>query len=306
MLHRRTPLALATSLLVASLLAGCGGPPAVARGTVSIVAAENEYGSVAAQVGGRYVTVRSIESNPNTDPHDYEITPGVTAELSSAAIVIQNGVGYDAWIIPIEQATPSSHRRVIVAQDLLGWPASTPNPHLWYDPATMPLVASALVTDLSKLQPAHAAYFRSNEASFLKGLAAWRAQIAAFASENRGTSVATTEPVADYLLDAMGLHNLTPWSLQADVMNSVDPTAQDVAAEASLFAQHKVKVLVYNQQVTDALTASFIADAKANHIPVVAVYETMPTPGFTYQSWMRAELGALTRAIRDGVSTARL
>ena len=115
--------------------------------------------------------------------------------------------------------------------------------------------------------------------------------------------MATTEPVADYMLQAAGADNLTPFSLQADIMNGVDPSPQDVSLQTSLFAQHKVKVFVYNQQVTDTLTQTFITAAQSAHIPVIGVYETMPTPGFTYQSWMLAEVNALQKAVAHGVST---
>jgi zinc/manganese transport system substrate-binding protein len=89
-------------------------------------------------------------------------------------------------------------------------------------------------------------------------------------------------------------------------MNGTDPSAQNVALERSLFTQHKVKVFLYNQQVTNSLTESFITLAKANGIPVVGVYETMPVPGFTYQSWMLAEVQALQKAVATKVSTEHL
>jgi zinc/manganese transport system substrate-binding protein len=112
--------------------------------------------------------------------------------------------------------------------------------------------------------------------------------------------------VADYLLRALGADNKTPWAFQADVMNGTDPSAQDVAVERSLFTNHEVKVFLYNQQVTDSLTESFIALARANHIPVVGVYETMPEPGYRYQSWMQAEARALRAAVADHVSSEHL
>ena len=128
-------------------------------------------------------------------------------------------------------------------------------------------------------QPAHASYFKANATAFISSLAAWNNAIAAFKAKYPNTPVATTEPVADYMLQAIGADNLTPFAFQADIMNGTDPSAQDVAVERSLFTQHKVKVFVYNQQVTDSLTESFITLAQANGIPVVGVYETMPVPG---------------------------
>jgi zinc/manganese transport system substrate-binding protein len=220
--------------------------------------------------------------------------------------VVQNGVGYDTFMTTIENAAPSSSRKVIVVQDLLGLPTDTPNPHLWYKPETMPAVANAIAADLAALQPAHAAYFKANAAAFISSLTAWDNAIAAFKAKYPNTPVATTEPVADYMLQAAGADNLTPFAFQADIMNGTDPSAQDVAIERSLFTQHKVKAFLYNQQVTDSLTESFITLAHANGIPVLGVYETMPVPGYDYQSWMLTEVQDLQKAVADKVSTEHL
>jgi zinc/manganese transport system substrate-binding protein len=193
-----------------------------------------------------------------------------------------------------------------VVQNLLGLPTATPNPHLWYEPSTMPAVANAIAADLAALQPDHASYFKANAAAFVNSLTAWDNAIAAFKARYPGTAVATTEPVADYMLQAAGVDNLTPFAFQADIMNGTDPSAQDVAAERSLFTQHKVKAFLYNQQVTDTLTESFVTLAHANGIPVVGVYETMPVPGYDYQSWMLTEVQDLQKAVANGVSTEHL
>ena len=289
------------------LCSGCGATSAQVRpGTIAVVAAENQYGNVAAQIGGTDVSVTSVESNPNTDPHSYEVSPSVAQEIGTAQLVIQNGIGYDDFMTKIESASPNPARRVINVQHLLGLPDSTPNPHLWYDPTTMPKVADALAADYTALQPAHAAYFQANAASFIASLGPWRQAIAAFKAEYSGTPVATTEPVADDMLEAAGADNLTPFRFQADIMNGVDPSPQDLSFQTGLFNQHRVKVFVYNEQVTDSLTQSFINDAQSAGIPVMGVYETMPTPGFTYQSWMLAEVDALHNAVADRVSTTRL
>jgi zinc/manganese transport system substrate-binding protein len=245
-------------------------------------------------------------SDPSTDPHTFKASPAVAREITAARLIVQNGVGYDNWAATIENAEPGPGREVINVQRLLGLPDSTPNPHLWYKPSTMPAVAGAIAADLGKIDPGHAAYYTANAARFTASLAAWNGAIAAFRSAHPATPVATTEPVADYLLQAAGAVNLTPWTFQADIMNGTDPSPQDVSLQRSLFTQHKVKVFLYNQQVTDALTESYIRLATENGIPVVGVYETMPTPGYTYQSWMLAEVGALSKAVTAGTSTQEL
>ena len=311
-------LAVALPLAAALLASACSSSPASPGGgggtsaaaasstTIMAIGAENEYADVIAQVGGKYVRASSIMSNPNTDPHTFEASPAVAREISAADLIVQNGVGYDDWATTIENAAPSTARKVINVQQLLGLPNSTPNPHLWYKPTTMPAVANAIATDLAQIDPAHASYYKANAAAFIASLTAWTKAIATFAAAHPDTPVATTEPVADYMLQAAGADIMTPWTFQADIMNGTDPSPQDTAIEKSLFTQHKVKVFLYNQQVTDALTESFISLARANGIPVVGVYETMPTPGFDYQSWMLAEVNALSKAVTGKVSTEHL
>ncbi len=287
-------------------LAGCGSATTASDGRILAVGAENQYANVIEQIGGRYVQVSAIESNPNTDPHTFEASPSVAETVAAAKLIVQNGVGYDTYMNKIESASENSTRQVIVAQKLLGLSESTPNPHLWYKPETMPAVARALVTALSKLQPAHAAYFQANADRFDSSLQPWYAAIARFKARYPNTPVATTEPVGDYMLEAAGTKNETPFALQADIMNGVDPAPQNVTLQQGLFAGRNVKVFVYNQQVTDSLTESFLAEAKQHGVPVVGVYETMPTPGYDYQTWMLAEVGALERAVADKASTQKL
>jgi len=307
--RRRSAIVAGGVAALALAAAGCGSSGASTgsgSGVINAIGAENEYANVLGQIGGRYVHVSSILNNPNTDPHTFESSPKVAQEVTAAELIVQNGVGYDDFMSKIESASPNPNRKVIVAQDVLGLPDSTPNPHLWYDPKTMPAVAKAMASDLSAIQPAHKAYFQANLTKFDKSLTPWLNAIAAFKAKYPGTPVATTEPVADYMLQAAGTDNLTPFAFQADIMNGVDPSPQDIALQDGFFTQHKAKVFVYNQQVTSSLTQSFLKLAKANDIPIVGVYETMPVPGYNYQNWMLAEADAVYGALSNGTSSPKL
>jgi zinc/manganese transport system substrate-binding protein len=290
-------------------LASCssGGSSATAKpGFINAVGAENEYANVLEQIGGRYVSVSSILDNPNTDPHTFEANPSVAQEVSGAELIVQNGVGYDGFMDKIESASPNPTRKVIVAQHVLGLPDDTPNPHLWYDPKTMPAVARAMADDLSALDPGRRSYFRARLTAFDNSLQPWFAAIASFKAAHPGTPVAVTEPVADYLLQAMGANIVTPFAFQADIMNGVDPSPEDVTLEDGFFTNHQATLFCYNQQVVDGLTTSIRQTAQRAGVPVVGVYETMPTPGYNYQSWMMAEVTAIRAAVEHGTSTEHL
>jgi zinc/manganese transport system substrate-binding protein len=304
---RRRSVALGLVAATAAVLSACGaaGSPANLHGRILAVGAENEYANVISQVGGRYVDAVAVMSNPNTDPHTFEASASVAQTVSRARLVIQNGLGYDGFMNKIESASQSASRRVIDVQDLLRLPSSTRNPHLWYSPRTMPAVARAIAADLGALAPAHTAYFKARAALFVASLRPWTRALAAFARRYPHATVATTEPVGDDMLQAAGVRNLTPFSLQADIMNGTDPAPQAVSLQDRLFSERRVTAFVYNQQVTDSVTDGFLAAAARAHVPVVGVYETMPT-GYDYQSWMMAELTALRRAVAHGTSTRTL
>lgn len=300
----------AALLLAASLaVGGCGRGGAatghVKAGVIRAVGAESEYANVISQIGGRYVSVTAIMSNPSSDPHSFEANPGVAQAVAAAKLIVQNGAGYDGFMDKIESGAGTPGRTVIDVRRLLELPADVRNPHLWYDPATMPKLAQRLVEVLSALERRHAAYFAANARHFNASLKPWRQAIARFRREHGGTPVATTEPVGDYLLQAAGAENMTAWQLQADIMNGVDPAPQEISAEQDLLTGHRIKAFLYNDQVTDTVTQSFLTLAATNHIPVVGVYETMPR-GHSYQSWMLDEIRALTRAVTTGRSTRSL
>ncbi|HEY5110798.1 MAG TPA: zinc ABC transporter substrate-binding protein [Acidimicrobiales bacterium] len=305
--HVRRAAAIGLALAMAGVvLSGCGTAPSITKGVVQAVGAENEYANLIRQIGGRYVEVRAVMSNPNTDPHTFEVSTSVAQEVSSAQLVVQNGVGYDTFMNQLESAAPSTSRHVIEVQSLVGLPNDTKNPHLWYNQKTMSKVAHAVRTELSSLQPEHANYFTARLKTFDTSMAGLTSAETAFRAKFAGVKVATTEPVADYLLQSLGLVNESPFRFQADVMNGIDPSPEDLAFQQSLFTHHKVKVLCYNAQVSSPVTQSLRSLAQSSGVPVVAVYETMPTPGYDYQSWMLAEIAALTKAITTSTSTENI
>ena len=290
------------------LLTGCGTRQAVtqtslaANKVIQAVGAENEYADVISQIGGQYVSVVGIMSDPNVDPHTYEASTQDAALIAGASLIVENGLGYDDFMDKLEAASPSSSRTVIVAAQVLGDPATTSNPHLWIDPKTMPKVAAAIAQSLETQLPDQTQYFASRLATFDNSLNDWNKDLADVQQGYAGASVAVTEPVADYMLQAAGMNIKTPWGFQAAVMNGTDPSPQDVQTQENLLSQRQVKAFIYNQQAVDDVTTALMKLAKDSNIPIVGVYETMP-PGLTYQTWMEQETNNLLKALKDGVPT---
>ena len=115
--------------VVATLVAAPSGVSgASGSGVINAVGAENEYANVIGQIGGRYVHVSAVMSNPNTDPHTFEASTGVAREIAGAQLIVQNGVGYDTFMSQLESASPSRGRKVIDVQELLGLPLDSRQP----------------------------------------------------------------------------------------------------------------------------------------------------------------------------------
>ncbi len=284
-----------TLCVLASLAALIAVPtPGRAAAPLTLVAAENFYGDVARQIGGTDVQVTSILDNPNQDPHLFEVSPSVAREISAARIVVYSGIDYDPWMEKLLNAARSSHRKVIVVAPL-GGRKSGDNPHVWYDVQTMLSYAAVLTDTLGAEDPADAAAFRRRLARFRASIAPVEARIAALRHRLTGTPVTATEPIFGYMFEALGMRN-EDRSFQLSIMNNTEPSASDVAALETDLRTHKVKLLIYNSQVSDPTTLRMTKIAQAAQVPVVGATETEP-PGQTYQAWMTGELDAVARAL---------
>jgi len=287
-------LAIILTLALSSTL-----PARAAGGRIAVVAAENFYGDVAQQIGGDRVAVTSILSNPNADPHLFETSPDVVRRVAAAKIVIYNGADYDPWMASLLGAAPRPGRVTIVAAALVNKKAGD-NPHLWYDPPTMPAVAGAVAAALSAADPAHKDDYATRLKTFLASLAPLRQKIAAMRKSYAGVPVTATEPVFGYMAAALDLQ-MHDQKFQIAVMNDTEPSARDLAAFERELKSRAVRALFYNKQASDNLVQHLLDTAKAARIPVVGVTETEP-PGQSYQSWMIGELDATATALAGPAS----
>jgi zinc/manganese transport system substrate-binding protein len=279
------------------LATGCGSASAGSGSALDVVAAENAYGDIARQIGGAHVAVTSILSDPSADPHLY--APGTRSGLAvaNARLVIQNGAGYDAFMTKLEDASPSSHRRVVTIADVLGVHGKDANPHLWYDVPKLPAVASAIATGLERADPAHAAAYRTGLRRFESQLSPLQREIARIRTSFAGTPIAYTEPVPGYLVAAAELRNVAPAAFTRAIENGTEPTPQALAAMLVLASQKKIAVLLYNSQAVSPVTQR-VRDAAANAgIPVLGVTETLPS-NVSFQQWQLAQAKQLDAALR--------
>jgi zinc/manganese transport system substrate-binding protein len=265
-----------------------------ADGKIALVAAENFYGSVARQIGGDRVSVASIMSNPDQDPHLFEVSPSIIRQIAAAKIVVYNGADYDPWIEKLLTVTPKPDRTVIVAAELVNRKAGD-NPHLWYNPTTMPAVASALAAALAAADPAHKDDYAARLETFVASLEPLNEKIAAIRGKFAGIPVTASEPVFGYMADALKL-TMRNERFQLAIMNDTEPSARDLAAFERDLKTHQVRVLFYNKQAQNNIVQHLVDLARASNIPVVGVTETAPS-GASYQDWMLMQLDETQRAL---------
>jgi zinc/manganese transport system substrate-binding protein len=283
-------------VLAVVLLAGCGSTSSKSGGPLDVVAAENVYGNIASQIGGSHVTVTSILTSPNADPHLFEPGTSTGLAVASAKVVIQNGLGYDAFMTKLEDATPDAGGIDLIMADALGIHGADANPHLWYDVPRLDRIAGRIADAFAHQDPTHAAAYRRGERRFERSLAPLLREVATIRHRFRGAPVAYTEPVPGYLVTAAGLQNLAPDSFTRAIEDGTEPVPSAVAAMDELIAKRRIRALLYNSQAVSPITKRLRDAAQAAGIPVVPVTETLPAR-VGFQEWQLDQARALAAAL---------
>jgi zinc/manganese transport system substrate-binding protein len=281
-------------------LSACASQPASAApqstsGKVLVVAAENFYGDIAQQLGGEHVSVTSILSDPNIEPHEYESNVQNGVAVSQAQLVIENGGNYDTWMDKLLSASPNPQRSVLVGADIAGHKLPD-NPHVWYGIDNIQTIARAISSALQKIDPADQATYEQNLSKFLASLAPIQQKLSDLKARYAATPVGLTETIFLYQSNAIGLKVLTPFDFEKAIAEGNDPPADTVVTTTDQISKHQIKALIYNSQTVTPVTTNLQNEAKQANIPMVAVSETMP-PGKSYQQWMLEQLSALQKAL---------
>jgi zinc/manganese transport system substrate-binding protein len=268
---------------------------------IHVVAAENFWGSLAAQLGGNRVQVTSVITNPATDPHDYEPSAVDARTFAGAQMAIVNGVGYDPWASQLIAANPVHGRVVLTVGDVVGVKPGG-NPHRWYSPANVQQVISAIVRDYSTLDPKDAAYFAREKAQLeTTGLAEYKNLIATIKRRFGGTPVGASESIFAPLAQALGLKLITPASFLKAISEGTEPTAADKTTIDRQIAKKQIKVWVFNSQNSTPDVARLTDAARKQGIPVTTITETLTPASATFQQWQVRQLKALVLALARGV-----
>jgi zinc/manganese transport system substrate-binding protein len=298
-----TVLALGGVLALAGVLvSGCAGSAAAPGGAghgVDVVAAENFWGSIAAQLGGNRASVQSIIVNPGQDPHSYEPTAADARTMATAQLAIVNGIGYDPWAQRLLAADSQSGRIVLNVGERFGLKQGQ-NPHRWYDPSEVEAVANAITAALKQLDPKDGSYFEHRRAAFeTRGLARYHSLIAQIRARYAGVPVGASESIFALLAPALGLRLITPSSFMNAISEGTEVTAQDTSTTRQQISSHQLKVWIYNTQNATPDVQRLTELARAAHIPVATVTETLSPASASFEQWQVSELTGIARALHQ-------
>ncbi len=301
--RRLSPLLPVLLTVIGLLVAGCGGSASSSlspsTGKIQVVAAENFWGSIAAQLGGTRVAVTSIIVNPNTDPHSYEPTPADGVAMARSQMAIVNGIGYDVWASKLLAANPSSGRVVLDVGNLLGLKEGD-NPHQWYSPSSVQRVIEAIVADYKRVDPKDAAYFDQQRATFeTKALAEYNRLRSEIRSRYAGVPVGYSESIFQPLGEDLGLRLMTPYSFAKAIAEGTDVSAADKQTVDRQAEDRAIKVWVYNSQNATPDVQRVNQLARAAHIPITTITETLTPASATFEQWQVAELTSLLAALHQ-------
>jgi len=288
---------------VACVLTGCGGsagPVADASGgKVQVVAAENFWGSIASQLGGEKVAVRSIIVNPDTDPHSYEPRASDAVVLARSQMAIVNGIGYDSWASRLIDVNASSSRTVLNVGDLLGLRQGD-NPHQWYSPSAVSRVADQIAADYKRIAPNDAAYFDARLKAFeTQGLSEYHSVIAQIRSRYAGVPVGYSESIFQPLGQALGLKLMTPYSFAKAITEGTDVSAADKRTVDQQAQQRTIKVWIYNSQNATPDVQRVNELARGARVVIATITETLSPPSDTFEQWQVAQLRNLRQALHE-------
>jgi zinc/manganese transport system substrate-binding protein len=305
-------LSLATATVL--LLAGCAATDPSTEPTeepfagLTIVSSTNVWGDVASSIGGDLVEVVSIIDSFSQDPHSYEASARDQLAVNDADVIVANGGGYDSFIDTLANAAGNDNVVYAYLPDELEQAPKEEedghdhdhahgNEHVWYDFHVVEDFATRLADQLKLLDPENSAEYSANLAAFVAQIETLEESSAAIAGSVSGTKVISSEPVADYLLDKLGLTNITPESFSQAIEEELDVSPADLLEIQNLISTKSVDLFVVNIQTGSVQIDSLIKLAETSGVAVVQMSELLPE-GLSYVEWMQQNITAIEQGLK--------
>ncbi len=300
---RARPLALVLLVgLIVPVLGGCAAPGVTpAPGQLTVVTTTTVLADLVHQVAGTRALVTSLVPRGG-DVHTFDPRPSSLRAVSSASLIVRNGLGLDDWVAGIVANTGTAAPVVAVAEDLPGvrylpgeGAAGTVNPHVWMNVGNAARMVAKIADALTAVDPSGAGSYADRAAAYEARLARldgeMRARLAAIPEADR--TVVAFHDAFPYLADAYGLR------VDGTIVSAPgqDPSAGSIADLITAIRRDHVKAVFAEAQFNDEL-ARMIADETGVAVVSNLYDDTLGDPPLdSYEAIMRWDIGEVAVAL---------
>ena len=265
-----------------------------ASGKIEVVASINQWGSVAADLGGDNVEVTNIMTETNVEAHDYEPTAADVAKFGSAKVAVVNGADYDPWA---SKAAGSTNATLVDAAETAGIKEGD-NPHVWFSAEVRSSTADAITAAYQKADPAHKDDYAKLNEDWHDKEDKLESKIKETSAKTANLPYAATQSVARYLADDLKMTDATSKGYAQASANESEPTPADIKDFQDALKVGSIKMLVFNSQEANSTTDQITDAAKDANVPVVELTEQMPAEYDNLLDWMDALVDQFAAAVK--------
>ncbi len=168
-------ISLVASIIFAISCTGAGKGDIALR-KVQVVATTGMIGDAAINIGGERADV-TVLMGPGVDPHLYKATAGDVSRLSSADLILYNGLHLEGKMTEVFEKMEEQVTTVPVGENIPDDRLLTPaafegfhDPHVWFDVEMWKFAAEAVRDGYKQVDPTHAEIYDRNAEEYLAGL----------------------------------------------------------------------------------------------------------------------------------------
>lgn len=245
------------------------------------------------EIGGDRVE-RHVIVGPDTDMHTFQPSPTDVRTLSTAQVLVSNGLGFEGWIDRLADAAQFKGTRIVASKGV----ASATDPHCWQDVACTKRYVTNIADGLAAADPAGADAYRGRAAAIERQLTAldtWiRGEIATVPEAQR--KAITGHNAFQFFARAYGVTFESPRGYNTDS----EPTARDVALLIREVRARKIRALFVENLTNPKLIDEIAREANAKVGPRLYSDALSPAngPAPTYEAMMRYNVTALVTAMK--------
>ena len=258
---------------------------------------------IAENVAGDHLRVASI-TKVGAEIHGYEPTPGDIARASEADLILDNGLGLEAWFAKFVDQLDVPH--VVVTEGIepleitADADAGKPNPHAWMSPRVVQQYVDTMADAFATLDPAHAGDYRSNAVAYQAELQEVQdelsAELATLPEQQR--ALVTCEGAFSYLARDAGLTEQYIWPVNAEQQ----ATPRQIAEAIEFVRANDVPAVFCESTVSDAPMQQVVqaTDAVYGGTLYVDSLSEPDGPVPTYLELIRHDADTITSALTGG------